>query len=419
LTRPERIATTERPPCRNDPPELKRTVDELQAFNEIGRTLTSTLEAKEVLQLIMQEVSEVLKPERWSLLLLDEARDELYFEVAVGPGADRIKAARIPVGEGIAGWVARAGQPVLLEDAHHDPRFSPRFEEATGLRTGGVLAVPLRSKGRVLGVVEMVNPQGGRVFTPDDLRTLSTLADYAAIAIENARAFERIRELTLIDDHTGLYNARHLYRSLEAEVARARRFGRTVSLLFLDLDRFKAVNDRHGHQVGSAVLKEVGEVLRHQLRAMDVPVRYGGDEFVVLLPEVTAPRAVGRWPRRAIETTFQCRARPRRSITASFGVATYPDDGATPEAPAFGPTRPCTGEGHHATASRRPSSPRRADGGAGDRRPPTRGRRWRATCPAGRPVHLHGGRSAAPSPGGPIWPRGARSRRTTSSRASA
>jgi diguanylate cyclase (GGDEF)-like protein len=314
--------------------ELKRTVDELQAFNEIGRTLTSTLEAKEVLQLIMQKVSVVLKPEHWSLLLLDEARDELYFEVAVGPGADRIKAARLPLGEGIAGWVARAGQPVLLEDAHHDPRFSPRFEEATGLRTGGVLAVPLRSKGRVLGVVELVNPQGGRVFTPDDLRTLSTLADYAAIAIENARAFERIRELTLIDDHTGLYNARHLYRSLEAEVARARRFGRSFSLIFLDLDRFKAVNDRHGHQVGSAVLKEVGEVLRHQLRAMDVPVRYGGDEFVLLLPEADRAQAMAvadRLRRAIVETTFQAERGLEVRITASFGVATYPDDGATPE----------------------------------------------------------------------------------------
>src|SRR5574337_1623486 len=129
--------------------ELKRTVDELQAFNEIGRTLTSTLEAKEVLQLILQKVSEVLRPEHWSLLLLDLPRGELHFEVAVGPGGDRLKSARLALGEGIAGWVARAGQPVLLEDARHDPRFSPRLEEATGLRTGSVLVVPLRSKGRV------------------------------------------------------------------------------------------------------------------------------------------------------------------------------------------------------------------------------------------------------------------------------
>ena len=314
--------------------ELKRTVDELQAFNEIGRTLTSTLDGKEVLQLIMQKVSEVLRPEHWSLLLLDEPRGELYFEVAVGPGAERLKSARLPLGEGVAGWVARAGQPVLLEDAASDPRFSPRFDEASGMNTGSILAVPLRSKGRALGVVELVNPRGDRAFSPDDLRTLSTLADYAAIAIENARAFERIRELTLIDDHTGLYNARHLYRSLEAEVARSRRFGRCFSLIFLDLDRFKQVNDRHGHQVGSAVLKEVGEVLRKQLRAMDVPVRYGGDEFVVLLPEAdrSQARAVAERLRRAINgTVFQLERGLEVRVTASFGIASYPDDGATPE----------------------------------------------------------------------------------------
>ncbi len=314
--------------------ELKRTVDELQAFNDIGRTLTSTLEAKEVLQLIMQKVSEVLKPEHWSLLLLDEQRQELYFEVAVGPRAERLKAARLPIGEGIAGWVARSGQPVLLDDARPDARFSARFDEMTGLRTGSLLAVPLRSKGRVLGVVELVNAGGGRSFSPEDLRTLSTLADYAAIAIENAHAFERIRELTFIDDHTGLYNARHLYRTLESEVARARRFGRCFSVIFFDLDRFKLVNDRHGHQAGSAVLKEVGEVLRGQLRAMDVPVRYGGDEFVVLLPEVDRVQAMTvaeRLRRAIVETVYLAGRGLNVRITASFGVSTYPDDGATPE----------------------------------------------------------------------------------------
>jgi diguanylate cyclase (GGDEF)-like protein len=314
--------------------ELKRTVDELQAFNDIGRSLTSTLDVREVLELIMQKVSEVLRPGNWSLLLLDEPGRELHFEVAVGDGSERLKALRLPLGEGIAGWVAREGQPVLLEHAPADPRFSPRFDEVAGRRTGSVLAVPLRSKGRVLGAMELLNPVGQRAFDPEDLRTLSALADYAAIAIENARNFERIRELTLIDDHTGLYNARHLYRSLESEVARSRRFGRSFSLIFLDLDRFKMVNDRHGHQAGSAVLKEVGEVLRTGLRAMDVPVRYGGDEFVVLLPEADRGQAFAvadRLRRSVNDTAFLAARGLAVRVTASFGIATFPDDGITPE----------------------------------------------------------------------------------------
>ena len=314
--------------------ELKRTVDELQAFNEIGRTLTSTLDVSEVLRLIMHKVSEVLRPGNWSLLHLDEKAGDLFFEVAVGDGAEERKPLRVALGEGIAGWVAKEGQPVLVDNGAADPRLAPRFESVMGGPAGSVLAAPLRSKGRVLGVMELVNARGARAFTPDDLRTLATLADYAAIAIENARNFERIRELTLIDDHTGLYNARHLYNSLESEVARSRRFARSFSLIFLDLDRFKVVNDRYGHQAGSAVLKEVGQVLRKALRAMDVPTRYGGDEFVVLLPESDRAKALAvaeRLRRCVNETPFLAARGLDVRLTASFGVATFPDDGAGSE----------------------------------------------------------------------------------------
>jgi len=314
--------------------ELTRTVQELQAFNEIGRTLAGTLELHEVLSLIMQHVSEVLRPGHWSLLLADEARGDLAFEIAVGEGAERLKGMRLPLGEGLAGHVARSGEPVLLADARSDPRFAARFDAASGLVTGSVVAVPLRSKGRVLGVVELVNPQGTRRFDGDDLRTLQALADYAAIAIDNARAYERIRELTLQDEHTGLYNARHLWQQLELEVARSHRTGRPFSLVFLDLDRFKQVNDRHGHQAGSAVLREVGELVRARIRAIDVPVRYGGDEFVVLLPETdrAQARAAAERLREGVNAEVFLRGRGLAvHVTASFGLATYPADGRTPE----------------------------------------------------------------------------------------
>lgn len=315
--------------------ELKRTVDELQALNDIGRALTSTLELPEVLHLVMQKVSELLRAGNWSLLLLDEKAGELYFEVAVGPGADRLHAVRLPIGEGLAGWVAREGQAVLVEDARSDPRFTTRFDVLSGQETRSVLAVPLLAKGRVLGVIELVNGESARPFTAEDLLTLRTIADYAAIGIENGQAYERIKELTIVDDHTGLYNARHLYRTLESEVARSARYGRPFSLVFLDLDRFKGVNDRHGHQAGSLVLKEVGELLRGALRSADVPIRYGGDEFVLLLPEADRAQALGvaERIRGEIEEARFLRGRGLSvSITASFGVATFPEDGATPEA---------------------------------------------------------------------------------------
>jgi diguanylate cyclase (GGDEF)-like protein len=315
--------------------ELKRTVDELQALNDIGRALTSTLELSEVLHLVMQKVSELLRAGSRALLLLDEAAGELYPEVAVGPGAERLGPARVPLGDGIAGWVAREGQPVLVEDVRADQRFSDRFDGLAGPETRSVLAVPLLAKGRVLGVIELAGGEASRPFSPEDLLTLRTIADYAAIAIDNAQAYERIKELTVVDDHTGLYNARHLYRTLEFEVARSGRYGRPFSVVFLDLDHFKAVNDRHGHQAGSAALKEVGDLLRRALRSADVPIRYGGDEFVLLLPEAERAQALAVAERIRAEleaARFLADRGLDLRVTASFGVATYPEDGATPEA---------------------------------------------------------------------------------------
>ncbi|MEI7703919.1 MAG: sensor domain-containing diguanylate cyclase [Deltaproteobacteria bacterium] len=310
--------------------ELERKVQQLQAFNDIGRTLAGTLDIDEVLSLIMQKVSEVLRPGHWSLLLVDEERQELRFQIAVGEGADRLKDLRLPVGEGVAGSVAATGEPLLVPDVRADPRFAARFDDASGIVTGSLLAVPLRSKGRVLGVVELVNPRGGHPFDPSDQRTLEALADYAAIAIDNARAYERIRELTLRDEHTGLFNSRHMWHQLEQEVERTSRTRRPFSIIFIDLDHFKRVNDTWGHQAGSQVLLEVGQLLRSAIRTIDVPVRYGGDEFVVLLPETdqgVARAAAERIRARLAETRFLASSPPGLGVTASFGVATCPDDG--------------------------------------------------------------------------------------------
>jgi diguanylate cyclase (GGDEF)-like protein len=314
--------------------ELKRTVDELQALNEIGRALTSTLDLPEVLRLVMGRAQDLLKASRFSLLLLDDQASELRFEVATGPGAERLSALRLRMGEGIAGWVAREGQSVLVQDVARDPRFSSRYDDLSGQRSHSLIAVPLVSKGRTLGVLEVVSGVGERELTPEDLLTVQTLADHAAIAIENAQAFERIRELTIVDEHTGLFNSRHLLRVLEAEVVRSERYGRPFSLVFIDLDHFKQVNDRHGHQAGSAALREVGGVLRAGLRETDIPTRYGGDEYVILLPEADRAQAMGvaeRLRAAIAEHTFLEDRGLSVRITASLGVATWPLDGRRAE----------------------------------------------------------------------------------------
>jgi diguanylate cyclase (GGDEF)-like protein len=316
--------------------ELKRTVEELAAFNEIGKTLTSTLDISEVLKIIMQKIGELLQPENWSLLLVDDKSGELYFETAVGEGADKLRDQRIKIGEGIAGWVAQEGEPVMVSDAQQDPRFGSRFEQLSEIQTTSVLAVPLRSRDRTLGVIELISSrsreQDAAAFSEADVRTLASIADYAAIAIENARNFQRIQELTVVDEHTGLFNSRHLQTQLETELVRARRFDQAVALVFVDLDHFKQVNDSYGHQRGSAFLREVGQLLAQQLRTVDIPVRYGGDEFVVLCPQTDRVQAtVCAWRlREAISNhVFLTSEGLAVHITASFGVAAFPQDASS------------------------------------------------------------------------------------------
>jgi GAF domain-containing protein len=149
--------------------------------------------------------------------MVDDAQKELYFAIAVGDAADALKNVRLKVGEGIAGWVAKHGEQLVVPDVEADPRFAKRIDQSTKWETRSIICVPLRSKLRVLGVIQLVNVDM-RQFGEQELFFLQTLCDYAAIAIENARWVERIQELTITDDCTGLYNARHLYKTLETEV---------------------------------------------------------------------------------------------------------------------------------------------------------------------------------------------------------
>jgi diguanylate cyclase (GGDEF)-like protein len=315
--------------------ELQRTVDELAVLNEIGKALTSSLDIGEVMHVILAKVSELLKPSNWSLLLKDPKTDELYFHAAVGAGSDKLLGMRLKPGEGIAGWVAQHNQPLLVPNVHADKRFANRFDKASRFHTKSILCVPLTFKDITMGVIELVNGPNDGAFHEEDLKILSTVAEFSAIAIENARNFHKVQELTVLDDHTGLFNSRHMKRTLDQEVVRATRFGHPVSVIFFDLDHFKRVNDTHGHQAGSQVLHEIGRLLLKTLRSTDVPVRYGGDEFVILMPETSKDQAVAAARRIGAEIARQPFLADKpygpTKLTASLGVAAFPDDARDPE----------------------------------------------------------------------------------------
>jgi len=312
--------------------ESRRQDQEVTIFHDVAKALTSSLDLDSILQTIMEKMAEYFRPDTWSLLMVDEQRDELYFAIAVGSAAEALKNLRLKVGEGIAGWVAKHGERLVVPDVYTDIRFAKRIDEMTKWETRSIICVPLRSKHRVLGVIQLVNVDM-KHFTDQEEFFLQSLCDYAAIAIENARSVEKIQELTITDDCTGLYNARHLYKTLEAEVYRSARFGYEFTVLFIDLDHFKQVNDTHGHLVGSKLLAEIGYLIKAQLRLIDYAFRYGGDEFVILLPQTPKDAAlvVARRLRDTLRTTLFCQEEGLNlNVRASIGVATYPHDAKTP-----------------------------------------------------------------------------------------
>jgi diguanylate cyclase (GGDEF)-like protein len=312
--------------------ESERKIRELAVFHEIGKALTSTLNLNQVLQIIMEKISSVFRPDTWSLLLLDEQSGELYFEIVTGDAAESLKHVRLKPGEGIAGWVAERGEPLVLQDAYADQRFAPRVDEITKIQTRSVVCVPVTCKEKVLGVVELINCLGQPHMTEEDVFRLQALADYAAIAIQNARYVHRIHELTITDDCTNLYNSRYLHSTLEAEIYRSTRYQYEFSIIFIDLDFFKTVNDRYGHLAGSRLLLDLGQLIKGRLRMIDFAFRYGGDEFVILLPQTSKTEAL-LVTRRLHELigrhVFFQQEGLNISITASFGISTFPEDART------------------------------------------------------------------------------------------
>jgi diguanylate cyclase (GGDEF)-like protein len=307
---------------------------EVTVFHELGKALTSSLQLDQVLRTIMEKINEVLRPDTWSLLLMDVDKGELYFQIATGVGAEALKDVRIKLGQGLAGWVAQTGEVVVVPDTSKDSRFFAQVDERTKMETRSIVAVPVRFRDHCLGVIELINCIGPEGFSKRDLALLEALADYAAIAIENARHVQRIHELTITDDCTSLYNARHLNFMLDTELYRSHRYAFEFSLIFIDLDHFKNINDTHGHLMGSKLLAEIGSAIKEKCRMIDLAFRYGGDEFVILLPQTSKENAlnVARRLHKLIRgTTWLDDAGLRVRVTPSVGVASYPVDSRTKE----------------------------------------------------------------------------------------
>ena len=292
----------------------------IRAF-EASRTLASCLETADILPLTLDILMRLIGRDRavGRLVHGSQRPSEGIYLRGFPPDQTSLLRSQIQLG--------KIFDPTSLESP--SPRTSAGLQDQLaqlGLEEPDLLALPLRLEGRVVGGI-WIFPEG-RPLDEDQLRRAELVMAQAELALINAERFVQAREKAFIDDVTGLYNARYLLSALDRELSRAERSKRQLSVLFLDLDRFKLVNDRHGHLVGSRVLCELGHLLHHLVRTIDTVGRYGGDEFSVLLVDTgfDGAMAVAERIRETVSSTaFGGERGLQLSLTVSVGVASFPD----------------------------------------------------------------------------------------------
>ena len=314
----------------NNETEGRIPLADLLVFHQLARSLTSSFDLDTILRTILEHMERIMEAELWTLLMLDESTQELYYAIAAGGEQEALSDLRVKVGEGVAGWVVEHGETLIVPEAVDDPRVKEEGSaEPRNVRS--VIALPLRGRKGTHGAIEIFNPRTDQM-TDYTIAFLHILADHAAIAIENAHDVARIQQLTITDDTTGLFNVRHLYNVLGRELERCSRLMQPLSLAFIDLDQFKLVNDAHGHLVGSELLATTGRRLQELSRKQDWCFRYGGDEFVILMPNTSAEDALALASALLgglMGTQFLMKNGLELSVRASIGLSTAPADGTT------------------------------------------------------------------------------------------
>jgi len=281
-----------------------------------------------VLQTILRNAMDLMQMPAGSIALYDDSLSQMTLHAHAGMSATFTEKSRwrVKLG-GLTHRILAEGRIFAVEDTAVTDFFNNPIALAEGIRS--LVAVPLKIKDKIVGIL-YVDDFVARGFAEDRLRLLPILASFAAMSIENARLHEKMSRLACTDGLTGLYNHRQFKEMIKDELVRATRYHKPLSLVMFDIDDFKQFNDTYGHPNGDKVLVAVAEILQATLREYDLAFRYGGEEFIVILPETGFEMALAaaERARRSIEddSARYLQGITARGVTVSVGVATYPRD---------------------------------------------------------------------------------------------
>ena len=264
---------------------IERQAAELDALKRITFNLTSSLDLQSVLDAVVSEALHLVKDSHEAHIHLYQ-NNKLTFGASLDENGIKDRQMSEPRPNGLTRTVARQKQMVIVEDMQKHPLF----KNAPRPRTGSIVGIPLMMNGLVVGVMNLVRTQAGE-FSLSEIRLLTLLADQAAIAIQNANLHQSVSELARVDMLTSLPNRRALDERLDEAISQSRLSGHPFSVVMMDLDGFKTINDTYGHEKGDDILKQVAYSLVQSLRSTDFLARYGGDEMTLVLPDTDLPQA--------------------------------------------------------------------------------------------------------------------------------
>lgn len=298
--------------------ELRRRSAQLEALRQVSLSITAELELDSLLHTITERALALFQAEAGVLYLYRIEREALEQVVALGIQESRVSW-EMRRGEGLSSKIWASGEPVILDKYAFWPEHEASRE---GFVWGSAIGAPIRWRGEFLGVLGILSKRP-KAFTSDELEMLQLFATQAAVAIINARLYAKVEHLALVDELTGAFNRRGLFALGSREVERSRRFSHRLSALFIDVDYFKEVNDRHSHEDGDRMLRAVCQQIRECVRDVDLVSRYGGDEFVVLLVEtdLAGAREVAERLRQAIQDFTLTTGKGAASVTVSVGIS--------------------------------------------------------------------------------------------------